>query len=80
MIKETKRIHMIKAPITSYYGEPFVIETETGYALGIDSHSSAEYVEVSREFYEAWAAEFGHLSTDKYGAPLRDGLKIWTDA
>ncbi len=64
----------VNAPISNYYGGPYVENDEGKFFLGIqDCTSPDERVEVSAEFARLWAKEFGNeIETENFAAD--DGM------
>lgn len=48
----------IDAPVSNYYGTPYVVKTGDKFFLKLDNYDSAGSSEVSKAFYDAWSAEF----------------------
>ena len=46
------------APVCNYYGTSFVAREGEGYVIGLEDWDGDAVVDISREFYEAWLAEF----------------------
>lgn len=48
----------IDAPISNYYGTPFVFKKDGRFYYALDTYSGGQCVEVSEAFANAYAAEF----------------------
>lgn len=52
--------------IENYYGEPYVYKKNGKYFIAIESHSSADSFEISKEFYNACIYEFKYKQKEMY--------------
>lgn len=48
------------APISNYYGTPFVQKRGDSYFLALDNWDGTQEVEISQQLYSAWKSEFAN--------------------
>ena len=57
--EEVQAAECISAPVGNYYGGPEVWALNGKYYLSVENYSGHPTVEVSKEFHDAFAKEFG---------------------